>query len=345
MHASTFVGTILAVATIGSAAEYQLTNDGHMSLAGSLGMDFTGTLIGDWDEIDNPEGTQTLPGVWGGSGNTPIPVDLTVTISFDGDSNPEGPLDLVVDPKTSSATISGLHWEVLPETAIPASLTSTILYETFRTLAPDALYPGGVPIDIPMGEASVAEATLVQAGPGIGTAIPAEDEPGATDLLVPVPATLTFIVATESLGDLPMEFPVILNVEGRHRVENAASVLLMTVSAAFDEAGDIEGEPLPSIPLEMPTVIPPGDETAGVLLDLTPSAASAVLGIDSELTAVHEPDTVLGDVNGDGLVNTDDLLAVLAAWGPCDPPCSEDINGDGDVGVDDLLILIGNWSA
>lgn len=55
---------------------------------------------------------------------------------------------------------------------------------------------------------------------------------------------------------------------------------------------------------------------------------------------------VPGDVNGDGSVNVDDLLAVIAAWGNCPPtpPCPGDADGDGDVDVDDLLLVINNWS-
>ena len=59
-----------------------------------------------------------------------------------------------------------------------------------------------------------------------------------------------------------------------------------------------------------------------------------------------------GDVNFDGLVNVDDLLAIINAWGECPPPrkelCPADIappltNGDGEVNVDDLLLVINNW--
>jgi len=49
-----------------------------------------------------------------------------------------------------------------------------------------------------------------------------------------------------------------------------------------------------------------------------------------------------GDINGDGVVNTEDLLLLLAAWGDC-PGCPEDINGDGVVNTTDLLILLANW--
>jgi hypothetical protein len=57
-----------------------------------------------------------------------------------------------------------------------------------------------------------------------------------------------------------------------------------------------------------------------------------------------------GDVNFDGIVDIDDLLAVINAWGPCPPKqlCDADIapaltDGDGQVDIDDLLLLINNW--
>lgn len=48
------------------------------------------------------------------------------------------------------------------------------------------------------------------------------------------------------------------------------------------------------------------------------------------------------DINGDGIVNTEDLLLLLAAWGPC-PECPEDINDDGIVNTEDLLLLLAAW--
>ena len=60
------------------------------------------------------------------------------------------------------------------------------------------------------------------------------------------------------------------------------------------------------------------------------------------------PQRVVGDINGDGSVNVDDLVAVINAWGPCGKGgCPADINpaaGDGQVNVDDLLLVINNWS-
>jgi len=50
-----------------------------------------------------------------------------------------------------------------------------------------------------------------------------------------------------------------------------------------------------------------------------------------------------GDVNGDGDVDTGDLLTLIAAWGNTDGG-PEDINGDGVVNTADLLILLANWT-
>ena len=50
------------------------------------------------------------------------------------------------------------------------------------------------------------------------------------------------------------------------------------------------------------------------------------------------------DVSGNGVVDTDDILAVLSAWGPCGAPaCPGDVDGDGQAGVNDILMIISEW--
>jgi hypothetical protein len=70
------------------------------------------------------------------------------------------------------------------------------------------------------------------------------------------------------------------------------------------------------------------------------------LAVDSTVRWTTCPE-LPGDVNGDGVVDTVDLLALLAAWGDCpDPPeeCPADFDGDDTVGTADLLLLLANWS-
>jgi hypothetical protein len=57
------------------------------------------------------------------------------------------------------------------------------------------------------------------------------------------------------------------------------------------------------------------------------------------------------DINNDGSVDADDLLAVITQWGACSPSpllCPADIapaGGDGSVGVNDLLKVIAMWGS
>jgi CxxC motif-containing protein (DUF1111 family) len=50
----------------------------------------------------------------------------------------------------------------------------------------------------------------------------------------------------------------------------------------------------------------------------------------------------VGDFNEDGMVGIGDILAVIAAWGPC-VDCVEDIDDNDVVDITDLLTLIANW--
>jgi choice-of-anchor B domain-containing protein len=67
-------------------------------------------------------------------------------------------------------------------------------------------------------------------------------------------------------------------------------------------------------------------------------------GVD-DLRVVYyecEPTDLPGDVTGNGIVDVDDLLAVINAWGAC-AGCAADLTGNGVVDVDDLLEVINNW--
>jgi hypothetical protein len=55
-----------------------------------------------------------------------------------------------------------------------------------------------------------------------------------------------------------------------------------------------------------------------------------------------------GDVDGDDVVNIQDLLGVIGGWGQCLQPhavntCPADLNVNGTVDLDDLLQVINNW--
>jgi hypothetical protein len=49
-----------------------------------------------------------------------------------------------------------------------------------------------------------------------------------------------------------------------------------------------------------------------------------------------------GDVDGDGVVNVSDILAIIGEWGSCQG-CDSDLNDDGLVNVSDVLLVLDGW--
>jgi len=84
--------------------------------------------------------------------------------------------------------------------------------------------------------------------------------------------------------------------------------------------------------------------TGGCLI-LSPSSCSTAGGVFAG-GGTTCPDGCVpacpADFNGDGQVNSTDLLDLLNAWGPC-PGCPQDLNGDGQVNSTDLLELLNAW--
>jgi hypothetical protein len=73
------------------------------------------------------------------------------------------------------------------------------------------------------------------------------------------------------------------------------------------------------------------------------SGASDVVGQRLNADGTLGPIAVVGDLNGDGLVNGQDLGILLGAWGPS-AGSPADLDGDGVVNGQDLGVLLGNWS-
>ena len=78
----------------------------------------------------------------------------------------------------------------------------------------------------------------------------------------------------------------------------------------------------------------------GAYVNDTPAGSNAGAAYIFDLEPL--PPTCEGDLNGDAIVNIDDMLAVLNEWN-CQILCSSDVDGDGTVTIDDLLDVVDAW--
>ena len=76
---------------------------------------------------------------------------------------------------------------------------------------------------------------------------------------------------------------------------------------------------------------------------LAAAASVAMLAFSTSTSAQTNCVNLVGDVDGNGVINGADLAFVLGSWGEC-ASCSADLNGDGVVNGADIALVLGNWS-
>jgi formylglycine-generating enzyme required for sulfatase activity len=85
-----------------------------------------------------------------------------------------------------------------------------------------------------------------------------------------------------------------------------------------------------------------------ILVRLQASASSVLLwAVSAALLvapAAHAQDGCIADVDGDGIVNGNDLASVLGGWGSCSG-CGGDVNGNGVINGEDLAVVLTRWGS
>lgn len=238
-----------------------------LAAAVSADVSTDGTLIGNYDEKTNPTGTRTKPGLFGPFGATEnLPVQTRLGVGMDGTINTrtDGGFRLVIDRKSNSLSMSGFEADFLSGSGVNLPITITLQTETFRTRNPTFLYPG-VPIELPLGEATLSRFDVVQVGdaaPGVIT----PDGTGAFGFtivpLVQLNLTISVLGNEFVVPGVPTPFPLAgtLRVMGDNATIDAMQPIELTQSA-------MPGVMIPQFPLALPTLNP--DQPANVLLDLT----------------------------------------------------------------------------
>lgn len=301
---------------------------------------FAGTFKGNYDATTNPTGTRTLPGYFGGSGNNPIPYVASFVVDGEIVTSPTGTLRLGVDLESLTVRVTGLALDFLGGEPAELGATVNINYQTFHTVSPSSIYPGGVNIPVPVGSAVISELTAAQTGGGVfGALIPQKDGSFQFTAAVPVEYTLVASALGQPIGD-GAPVAAVLPMTGRLVVGADGIALTLDVEGGDSIDQPLELDPFVDQAFALPTVLPPGG-TANLLLsgDVTSIALDTTIVATIVIDGVRA--AVPGDVNGDGAVDAFDLAAVLSSWGSTGGP--GDVNGDGVIDAADLAIVLSNW--
>lgn len=285
----------------------------------TLAPDFTilteGSLIGDFNAESNPSGTQTRPGLFGGSGNNPIPATIDFALAGSDSTRPSGHFRFDVDLQNRTFSLASLSIDLLGGASLDTPLTVGLLYSTFRSIAPSSLYIGGVRLPVPLGNATISALSIAQASEAPGLLVPTADERVFTfATLLPVTLTVTASALTQTF-DLP-EVPAALPLTGTLDTRTTPPTITISWDTSVEQEvpADVIAQipPIENQPLDLPTILPPG-QTARLLLNLAVTSASTSLTTTATLIAAGVP-RCDADLNADGVIDFFDYADFIEAF-------------------------------
>jgi len=232
--------------------------------------------------------------------------------------------------------VSNLLVDTLAGQTGTISTSMLLTYSTFRTVQPSSTFIGLTNVDVPVDSGSLTTATAAQSGAAIGVATPNTD--GTFAFAVTVPVTIS--VAGTALGQpFTSTSPAAMALTGTFSI--VGNAISLTSQGAINETVPVPAPPpLVSAPFDLPTIIPAG-QVAHLLISGTFADGSSTTVGSSSLVMNGVPAPIIGDINGDGVVNGFDLGLLLSGWGQ---PGPTDLNNDGITNGFDLGVLLTNWS-
>ena len=237
-------------------------------------------------------------------------------------------LDWVIDSLAESGTLS------------PGESSSTVLNL-------QALVPGSI------DDALVVDATgdLVQHSPQtvaitgsvLSHAVPSfSSDEQVTSVFLPVTVTANSGLVVESVALRNMGWS---QDQARLDVDAVTGGIAGVVDPPTSLPSSVAGFPA-TLSFQFNTdAMSPGNLFANFTVDASdedlPGAVAYTLSVTFPITVQDNQELCEGDIDGDGIVDVADLLALLDAWGTSN--AAADLNTDGMVNVEDLLVLLGDW--
>lgn len=312
-----------------------LDASGSCSQTTRVDLPVIGTWIGNHDATTNPTGTRTLPGLFGGSGNNPIPyTGLVRTDAVISQTVPAGSFTARFNPNTGRLRMAHLDLDLLDGRTGTLTTSLIISFNSFRTISPSSTFIGVSNLSLPYGDGTLTAARAAQTLDAETLASVAAE--GGWNFTLNVPVNLTASGQTQgspfegtSVGLLRLQGHLDL-VDGR-----------LTLSGSTQDAQQSTvppPAPFTGVPLALPTVLPPGS-TANLLMSGTFSEGTQNSTFSASVTSQGDP-ACEGDLDGSRTCDSADIGTLLTMFGDCSGLCQADLDGDDAVSAADLGALL-----
>ncbi|MCA9002001.1 MAG: hypothetical protein KDB61_08765 [Planctomycetes bacterium] len=243
------------------------TGTSTLNMVSTFGVDMDATLIGNYDPVTNPGGTQTIPGVLGGSGNNSIPVDLGLNGDLNHNGAPTGTFSMNVDELALNFTLDGLDMDLLGGASVVSNQDVDLLFSTFHTVNPSSVFLGGIPVNLPLAGQSVSDLIVVQTGGPVQGSLISGIVVGSYGFSAQVPVAISLTADFQGTPTPVGPFDGSILVSGSLVMNGGAP----SVSIAFNQViqqttvDPLPGQVFSDIPFDAPTILPAGS-TAHFLL-------------------------------------------------------------------------------
>lgn len=340
----TLIGTlftsVVGPIAFGQAWNYGVAGSATCSGNFTASADFSGTLIGNYDQTTNPTGTRTLN--YSIFGTRPAaPTNISKTMSGTGGSSgsfnsaPTGSYRLEADASANTIRLSLLSTNLIGTSPRPTfPVNATVTYQSFLTAAPNNSYPFLVPLSVPLGNAEIVSIVVAQNAAASGAMT--STGTNTYNFSVTFPATITADIIIQGSQSQSIQTQDV-TATGTINTATGAASLTMNITNVVDNQTPT---PLPpNSPFDLAPATGTG-EPAHLLLSLTINRQQSNTTGNSTLPGTPSP-VCFADINNDGGVDSDDVIAFFSAW----DASSMDYTGDGGTDGDDIIAFFGDWDS
>jgi hypothetical protein len=335
---------LFTLATAAGAQQYQVEVTPDTASVNARFVMFclgSGSLIGDWDAITNPDGTRTKPGVTGlfePGENEPVPATPWLVHGDGFTSFLAGDFGFEVDAFFERVEVTTMALDVLGGADIDLPLASSLSHEAFRTKNPDATFPASTTAHADVAGGRLIELTFTQTGEAEGTHV--ATGPFTAEFAVTVPGVISgsFAVA-ESTIVLP-DVTADLRLDGQI-LNEGESIRLVGIGRLVGAAQGAGGQAwMAPIELDIPGG---GGAAAGLLASATIDEIIADFLLEISDFEAAPVEDCYADCNSDGELTIFDFLCYQGVYasGAIEADCDK----DGELTVFDFLCYLNLFDA